>query len=116
MSRASRAPRPAYVRRPYLLACAHISHLFCPAAQLVLSSLAVAASTAEADACVARLAAFVTSLTLPAFSADLLSTAPPTPAPLALLTDMLHITVFDQFLSARPRIVHLALPNFIGVP
>jgi len=56
------------------------------------------------------------TLTLPAFDADLLSAAPLTLTRLTLLTDTLPFAFFDRFLTVRPQIVHLALPNFVGVP
>ena len=56
------------------------------------------------------------TLTLPAFDADLLSAAPLTLTRLTLLADTLPFAFFDQFLAGRPQIVHLALPNFVGVP
>jgi len=55
-------------------------------------------------------------LTLPAFNADLLSAVPLTLTCLTLLADTLPFAFVDQFLVARPQIVHLALPNFVGVP
>jgi hypothetical protein len=56
------------------------------------------------------------TLRLPAFDADLLAAVPPTLARLTLEADTLPFAFFDQFLAERPQIVHLALPNFVGVP
>jgi len=56
------------------------------------------------------------TLTLPAFDADLLSAAPLTLTRTMLLADTFLFAFFDQFLAARSRIIHLALPNFVGVP
>jgi hypothetical protein len=56
------------------------------------------------------------ALTLPTFDADLLSEAPPTLVRLTLLADTLPFAFFDQFLPTRPQLVHVALPNFVGVP
>jgi hypothetical protein len=50
------------------------------------------------------------------FDADLLSEAPLTLVRLTLLADTLPFAFFDQFLASRPQIVHIALPNFVGVP
>ena len=56
------------------------------------------------------------TLTLPSFDADILSAAPPSLTRLTLLADTLPFAFFDRFLAVRPQIVHLALPNFVGVP
>lgn len=56
------------------------------------------------------------TLTLPSFDADILSAAPLSLTRLTLLADTLPFAFFDRFLAARPQIVHLALPNFVGVP
>lgn len=56
------------------------------------------------------------TLTLPAFDPDLLAAVPPTLARLTLQADTLPFAFFDSFLAQRPQIVHLALPNFVGVP
>ncbi|KAH9981798.1 hypothetical protein BJV74DRAFT_65657 [Russula compacta] len=58
----------------------------------------------------------LSTLTLPAFDAELLAAAPPTLARLTLLADTLPFAFFDQFLPARAHLVQLALPNFVGVP
>jgi hypothetical protein len=57
------------------------------------------------------------TLTLPIYDADLLAAAnPQTLTRLTLLADTLPFAFFDQFLATRPQLVHLALPNFVGVP
>ena len=56
------------------------------------------------------------TLTLPTFDADLLSAAPLSLTRLTLLADTLPFAFFDRFLAARPHILHIALPNFVGVP
>ncbi|KAH8996039.1 hypothetical protein EDB92DRAFT_1844811, partial [Lactarius akahatsu] len=60
----------------------------------------------------------LSALTLPAFDAELLSTAPGTLTHLTLLADTLPYAFFDGFLAAhaRARLTHLALPHFVGVP
>jgi hypothetical protein len=58
----------------------------------------------------------LTTLALPTFDADLLAAVPPTLARLMLQADTLPFVFFDRFLAERPQIVHLALPNFVGVP
>jgi hypothetical protein len=56
------------------------------------------------------------TLALPPFDADLLAAVPSTLARLALRADTLPFAFFDRFLAEHPQIVHLALPNFVGVP
>ena len=56
------------------------------------------------------------ALALPVFDADLLAAAPPTLARLTLQAETLHFAFFDSFLALCSQIVHLALPNFVGVP
>jgi hypothetical protein len=56
------------------------------------------------------------ALTLPTSDADLLSAPPPTLTRLTLLANTHPFMFFDSILNARPEIVHLVLPNFVGVP
>ena len=60
----------------------------------------------------------LSTLTLPAFNAELLAAAPGTITRLTLLADTLPYAFFDDFLAApaRARLTHLALPHFVGVP
>ena len=54
--------------------------------------------------------------TLPVFDAGPLSLAPRTLTCLTPLADTPFFAFFDHFLATRLQIVHLALPNIIGVP
>ncbi|KAI9446891.1 hypothetical protein BJY52DRAFT_1370398, partial [Lactarius psammicola] len=58
------------------------------------------------------------ALTLPAFDAELLTVVPGALMRLTLLADTLPYVFFDDFLAApvRARLMHLALPHFVGVP
>ena len=60
----------------------------------------------------------LSTLTLPAFNAELLAAAPGAITRLTLLADTLPYAFFDDFLAApaRARLIHLALPHFVGVP
>ena len=60
----------------------------------------------------------LSTLTLPAFNAELLAAAPGAITRLTLLADTLPYAFFDDFLAApaRARLTHLALPHFVGVP
>ena len=53
---------------------------------------------------------------LPAFGTDLLSVAPLTLTCLTPLVDTPLVAFFNQFLTTHLQIIHLTLPNFIGVP
>jgi hypothetical protein len=56
------------------------------------------------------------TLTLSAFDADLLAVVPPTLTRLTLQADTLPFAFLDWFLAERPQMVHLAFPNFVGLP
>ncbi|KAH9027803.1 hypothetical protein EDB85DRAFT_1973129 [Lactarius pseudohatsudake] len=60
----------------------------------------------------------LSALTLTTFDANLLAAALGTLTHLTLLADILPYASFDDFLaaSARPRLTHLRLPHFDGVP
>jgi hypothetical protein len=93
-------------------------HLAALVSSLVMSELPPAhgASFHLALALALRSMRGLMELTLPSFDADLLAAAPPSLTRLTLLADTLPFAFFDQFLTSRPRITHLSLPNFVGVP
>ena len=59
--------------------------------------------------------AFATRI-VPAFDADHLLAPPLALMRLTLLADTLSFSFFGKFLAAQPHVIHLALPNFVGVP
>ncbi|KAH9165000.1 hypothetical protein EDB89DRAFT_2233663 [Lactarius sanguifluus] len=118
----------AHVPRSRLPVLARVSKRFSAAAQQALYRTREL-SADDAGACVTASwrttsrgaplgSGALSALTLIAFDAELLATAPGTLSHLALLTDTLLYAFFDDFLAAltSTHLSHLALSHFVGVP